>query len=53
MAFDDSRLKELQGALREKMTANNEIADSFKTEDGAIVIDQERKAAFDHNMVDI
>lgn len=53
MAFDDSRLKELQGALREKMTANNEIADSFKTEDGAIVIDQERKAAFDQNMGDI
>ena len=53
MAFDDSRLKELQGALREKMTANNEIADSFKSEDGAIVIDQERKAAFDQNMGDI
>ncbi|HCE76713.1 MAG TPA: hypothetical protein DEP04_08805, partial [Dehalococcoidia bacterium] len=53
MAFDDSRLKELQGALREKMTANNEIADSFKTEDGAIVIDQERKAAFDQNMGEI
>ena len=53
MAFDDSRLKELQGALREKMTANNEIADSFKTEDGAIIIDQERKAAFDQNMGDI
>ncbi len=53
MAFDDSRLKELQGALREKMTANNEIADSFKTEDGAIVIDPERKTAFDQNMGEI
>ena len=53
MAFDESRLKELQGALREKMTANNEIADSFKTEDGAIVIDPERKTAFDQNMGEI
>ena len=43
MAFDESRLTELQGALREKMTANNEIADSFRTEDGTIVIDSERK----------
>jgi len=53
MAFDESRLTELQGALREKMTANNEIADSFRTEDGAIIIDSDRKAAFDSNMGEI
>ncbi|HIG28287.1 MAG TPA: phage major capsid protein [Verrucomicrobiales bacterium] len=53
MAFDESRLTELQGALREKMTANNEIADSFRSEDGAIIIDSERKAAFDTNMGEI
>jgi HK97 family phage major capsid protein len=53
MAFDESRLTELQGALREKMTANNDIADSFRTEDGAIIIDSERKAAFDTNMGEI
>ena len=53
MAFDESRLTELQSALREKMTANNEIADSFRSEDGAIVIDSERKAAFDTNMGEI
>ena len=53
MAFDESRLTELQGALREKMTANNDIADSFRTEDGAIIIDSDRKAAFDSNMGEI
>ena len=53
MAFDESRLTELQGALREKMTANNEIADSFRSEDGTIVIDAERKASFDTNMGEI
>ena len=53
MAFDESRLTDLQSALREKMTANNEIADSFRSEDGAIVIDSERKAAFDTNMGEI
>ena len=53
MAFDESRLTELQGALREKMTANNEIADSFRSEDGTIIIDAERKASFDTNMGEI
>ena len=53
MAFDERRLTELQGALREKMTANNEIADSFRTEDGTIIIDSERKSAFDTNMAEI
>ncbi len=53
MAFDESRLSELQGALREKMTANNEIADSFRSEDGNIIIDTDRKSAFDDNMKDI
>ena len=43
MAFDESRLSELQGALREKMTANNEIADSFRSEDGNIIIDTRPK----------
>ena len=53
MSFDESRLTELQGALREKMTANNEIADSFRSEDGTIIIDAERKASFDTNMGEI
>ena len=53
MAFDESRLTELQGALREKMTANNEIADSFRSEDGTIIIDAERKASYDTNMGEI
>ena len=53
MAFDESRLTELQGALREKMTANNEIADSFRSEDCTIIIDAERKASFDTNMGEI
>jgi len=53
MAFDESRLTELQGALREKMTANNDIADSFRSEDGTIIIDSARKSAFDTNMSEI
>ena len=53
MSFDASRLRELQGALREKMETNKEIADSFKMEDGVLHIDQDRKSAFDGNMRDI
>jgi len=53
MSEDTSRLRELQTALRAKMQSNKEIADSFKVQDGTVVIDQERKAAFDKNMVEI
>jgi len=53
MSEDTSRLRELQSALRAKMQSNKEIADSFKVQDGTVIIDQERKSAFDKNMVEI
>ena len=53
MSEDTSRLRELQSALRAKMQENKTIADSFKVEDGTIIVDQKRKAAFDKNMVEI
>lgn len=53
MSFDESRLSELQSALRTKMADNKTIADSFKVEDGIVVVTPEQKSAFDRNMADI
>jgi len=53
MSFDESRYKELQGVLNEKMASNKEIADSFKIEDDTVIVDRDQKDAFDQNMVDI
>jgi len=53
MSFDESRLRELQSALRQKMADNKEIADSFRVEDGTVVVTTEQKSAFDRNMSDI
>lgn len=53
MSFDESRLRELQSALREKMAINKEIADSFRVEDGTVIVSTEQKSAFDSNMRDI
>ena len=53
MSFDEHRLSELQGALRAKMADNKTIADSFKIEDGTVVVSAEQKSAFDNNMRDI
>ena len=53
MSFDESRLRELQGALRTKMADNKTIADSFQIEDGTVVVNAEQKSAFDSNMRDI
>jgi HK97 family phage major capsid protein len=53
MSFDEHRLSELQGALRTKMADNKTIADSFKIEDGTVVVSSEQKSAFDSNMRDI
>jgi HK97 family phage major capsid protein len=53
MSFDDSRLRELQGALREKMADNKTIADSFRVDNGTVVVSAEQKSAFDKNMGDI
>lgn len=53
MSVDESRLSELQGALRKKMADNKEIADSFKLEEGVMQVSADQKAAFDRNMADI
>lgn len=50
---DESRVRELQTALRTKMADNKSIADSFKVEDGTVVVSTEQKASFDKNMSDI
>ena len=53
MSFDNSRLTELQSAMRTKMAENKTIADNFKIEDGTVVVSAEQKTAFDKNMADI
>jgi len=53
MSFDNSRLTELQSAMRTKMAENKTIADNFKIEDGTVVVSAEQKSAFDKNMSDI
>jgi HK97 family phage major capsid protein len=53
MSFDESRLRELQSALRQKMADNKEIADSFRVEDGTVIVSTDQKSAFDSNMRDI
>jgi len=50
---DTSRLNELQTALRSKMADNKAIADSFRVEDGTVVVSSAQKNAFDKNMSDI
>lgn len=50
---DTSRLNELQTALRSKMADNKAIADSFRVEDGTVVVSTAQKTAFDKNMSDI
>jgi HK97 family phage major capsid protein len=50
---DTSRLNELQVALRSKMAENKAIADSFRIEDGVVVVSQTQKTSFDKNMSDI
>ena len=53
MSQDKARVEELQSALRTKMADNKAIADSFKIENGTVVVSAEQKSAFDKNMVDI
>jgi HK97 family phage major capsid protein len=52
-SYDESRVRDLQSALRTKMAENKTIADSFKVEDGTVVVSSEQKTAFDKNMADI
>ena len=53
MSQDTARLAELQSALRQKMADNKAIADSFKVENGTVVVSSAQKSAFDNNMRDI
>ena len=53
MSQDKARTEELQSALRGKMSENKAIADSFKVEEGTVVVSMEQKTAFDKNMKDI
>jgi HK97 family phage major capsid protein len=53
MSSNEGRLEELQAALRAKMADNKAIADSFRVEDGTVVVSTEQKSAFDSNMKDI
>jgi hypothetical protein len=53
MSQDNGRIDELQSALRVKMADNKAIADSFKVEEGTVVVSSEQKTAFDKNMRDI
>jgi HK97 family phage major capsid protein len=53
MSQDTARIEELQSALRTKMADNKAIADSFKIEEGTVVVSSEQKSAFDKNMQDI
>ena len=50
---DQARLTELQTALRTKMSDNKAIADSFRVEDGTVVVSAQQKTAFDKHMSDI
>ena len=53
MSYDESRVRELQTALRTKMAENKQIADSFKVEEGTVIVSTDQKSAFDRNMSDI
>ena len=53
MSQDTSRINELQSVLREKMAENKAIADSFRIENGTVIVSTEQKSAFDKNMRDI
>ena len=53
MSQDKARTEELQSALRTKMAENKAIADSFKVEEGTVVVSTDQKTSFDKNMRDI
>jgi len=53
MSFDESRLNELKSALNEKMSEQQEIADSMQFEGTTLIADDEKKSAFQNNMAQI
>jgi HK97 family phage major capsid protein len=53
MSFDESRLNELKSALTEKMSEQEQIADSMQFEGTTLIADDEKKSAFQNNMAQI
>ena len=53
MSFDESRLNELKSALNEKMSEQQQIADSMQFEGTTLIADDEKKSAFQNNMTQI
>ena len=53
MSFDENRYGELNNALRAKMAANHDLSQTFKIEDGRVIVSTDQKSAFDSNMKDI
>lgn len=53
MSFDESRLRELQSALRAKSAEAKAIADSFKVEDGTVIVSTDQKSALDRTMGEV
>lgn len=53
MSFDESRLRELQSALRAKSAEAKSIADSFKVDEGTVVVSTEQKSALDRTMGEV
>lgn len=53
MSFDESRLRELQSALRAKSAEAKSIADSFKIDEGTVVVSTEQKSALDRTMGEV
>jgi HK97 family phage major capsid protein len=45
MSFDESRLKELKSAFEKKTAEAKQISDSFKIEDGTVIVSTEQKSA--------
>lgn len=45
MSFDESRIRELQAAYQAKTAEAKSIADTFKVEDGVVVVSTEQKSA--------
>ena len=53
MSFDESRLNELKSALDSKMSEQQQIADSIQIEGTTLIADDDKKSAFQGNMVQI
>ena len=53
MSFDESRLNELKSALTDKMSEQEQIADSMQFEGTTLIADDEKKSAFQNNMTQI